>query len=71
MGRLHGKCDTHTARGQCHHGRRPDADKDHLPKNRRQFEHPARKRRDEQPVKQAEIELDVIVQTTAQMLRAQ
>src|SRR5438132_5971518 len=63
MRRLH--CERHTdaERSQRHHRRCAHADENHLPKDLGDTEKLAGKRRNEHPVKQAEIELKIVFQS--------
>src|SRR5438552_18366383 len=63
MSGLHGQRHADTERCERDHWRRTHTDEHHLPKNRRHLEHLAGKGRDEHPIKETEIKLEVILQT--------
>ena len=64
MGGLHGQRYAHAERGQGDHRRRAHPDKHHLPEDRRDFEKLTGEWRDQNPVEQAEIKLEVVFQNT-------
>ena len=65
MSCLHGERDTHAECCQRDHRRRAHADEHHLPEDRRDFEKLPGKWRDQNPIEQAEIKLDVVLQNEA------
>ena len=65
MGGLHGQRHAHAERCQRDHRRRAHSDEHHLPKDRRDFEKLSGERRDQNPVEQAEIKLEVVFQNKA------
>jgi hypothetical protein len=65
MGSLHGQRYTHAERCQRNHRRSAHPDEDHLPENRRDFEKLTGEGRDQNPVEQTEIKLDVTFQIMA------
>ena len=60
---LHRQCHAYTERRERNHWRRPDTDKYHLPKDRRNFEKLPRKGRNQNPVEQAEVKSEVVFQS--------
>ena len=60
MRSLHRQSHSYAERGQRHHWRGAHSDENHLPKNRRDLEKLPLKRRDENPIKDAEIEEEII-----------
>src|SRR4051812_30108535 len=62
MRRLHGQGHANTEGGEGNHRRGPNPDEHHLAKNRRDLEELAAEGRDQQPVQQIEIKLDVVLQ---------
>ena len=65
MGSLHGQRYTHAERCQRNHRRSAHPDENHLPEDRCDFEKLTGERRDQNPVEQTEIKLDVIFQIMA------
>ena len=63
MGGLHRQGHADAERGQRDHRSCSDADSDHLPKDRRDFEELALERRDQDPVKQTSVEPKKIFQS--------
>ena len=59
---LHGQRYAHAECGQRDHRRRAHADEYHLPKDRRDFEKLAGEWRNQNPVEQAEIKLEIVFQ---------
>jgi len=59
---LHGESDTDSERGQRHHRCGAHPDKDHLPENRGDVEKLSGERGDEHPVKQIQIEAEIVFQ---------
>jgi hypothetical protein len=63
MGGLHRQCHAYTERRECYHRRCAHAYENHLPEDRRDPEKLTRERRNENPVEQTEIELEIIFQS--------
>jgi len=62
MGRLHRQSHAYAKRRQRNHRRRAHADENHLPEDRRDFEKLTGKRRNQNPVKQADVKLEIVFQ---------
>ena len=60
MRSLHRKCYAHAESRQRYHGRGAHTYENHLPEDRRDLEELTRERRNENPVEQTEIKLDVV-----------
>ena len=62
MSGLHGERHAYAERRQCHHRCRADADGHHLLEDRRDFKKLSGKRRDQNPVEQTQIKLEIVFQ---------
>src|SRR3954470_23379190 len=60
MRRLHGQSHAHAECGESDHRCRAHSDKHHLPEDRREFEELAFERRDEYPIQQTRVELEIV-----------
>jgi hypothetical protein len=67
---LHGERHAYAECCQGNHRRCAHSDKDHLPENRRDFEKLSAKRRNQNPIKQAGIKLEIVFQNTAVIVLA-
>ena len=67
---LHGERHANAERGERDHRRRAHADEHHLPEDRRELEELSLERRDQDPVKQASVEPEIIFQVTLEGARS-
>ena len=65
MRSLHRQRHAYTERGECDHRRGAHPYENHLPEDRRDLEELTRERRNENPVEQTEIELEIVFQSEA------